>query len=221
MIGAMLWLPSAMGMNRLGGTLPFSGWCPAQQRLEALDAEIGEIDDRLVMDFHFIVRQRLAQVALDLLVLEQAALHLGVEQPDAVAPCGLGFIERHVGMAQQLVGIAGFAGDGNADRAADIDLDGVDEDRLADGGDQLFGRRDRFRFVLDRQGDDELVAAEAGDPAAALVHDRETVRDSAQHGVASGMGPSVSLICLKRSRSSQRIAIGRAALPRAACRDWS
>ncbi len=75
---------------------------PAQQCLEALDAEVGEIDHRLVVDLHFLVRERLLEIGLDLLVLEQTTLHLGIEQADAVAAGRLGFIKRHVGMAQQL-----------------------------------------------------------------------------------------------------------------------
>lgn len=194
---------------------------PAQQAPQALDAEVVEIDHRLVMDFHLAVAESLLEITLDLLVLEQAALHLRVEHADAVAPGGLRFIERHVSMAQRsTIGIAVLVRDRNADRARDIDLDArLDHHRLADRLDQFLCGRHRLRLVLHGQGHDEFVTAETRDAAAALVHDRETVRDGPQHRVAVAW-PSVSLICLNRSRSSQRIEIG--LVPSSsACRDWS
>ncbi len=79
------------------------GMMPTQQRFETIRPACLEVDDRLKIKFEFVVGNRPLQIDFDLLVLEQPLFHLRIEHDDAVAPLGLGLVERDVGMTQQLV----------------------------------------------------------------------------------------------------------------------
>ena len=77
---------------------------PAQQRLDADQGEVVEVVDRLVDEAELVARQRRAQIELELDAAADVGLHLRVEDLVAVLAGGLGLVERHVGVAQQLAG---------------------------------------------------------------------------------------------------------------------
>ena len=130
--GTMKPISSASGMNMPGEIMPFSGWLPADQRLDAADLVALEIDDRLVVQLELAGDQRLAQVVLHGAPRLHLRVHLGLEEAVGAAPVALGAIERQVGVPHQLVGrhAVGRA-DGDADAGADHHLVAVDVVGLA------------------------------------------------------------------------------------------
>ena len=76
-IGTISPVSSASGMNSAGRHDAALGMVPAQQRLEAADLVALEVDDRLVVELELAVRQRLAQIELQL----AARLHVARPSP--------------------------------------------------------------------------------------------------------------------------------------------
>ena len=64
-----------------------------------------DVEDRLVVEVERLVLQRGAQVELEAAARLRARFHLGFEPAPGAAVVGLGAIERHVGVLQQLVGV--------------------------------------------------------------------------------------------------------------------
>ena len=80
------------------------------------------------------------------------------------APFALGAVERHVGVAQQLVGLGAVGGrDGDAEAGADHDLMAEHVEGLRDRFDDAAGKLGRVGRPRADLNDRELVAAEAGD----------------------------------------------------------
>ena len=70
-----------------------------------------------------VVLDRLEQIAFEQLAARQVGVHRRVVDAGAVAAFVLGAIERHVGVAQDVGGVADAAVDhGDADRGADDDV---------------------------------------------------------------------------------------------------
>ena len=91
---------SAIGMNSAGEIMPRVGMVPPQQRFETADFVALQIDQRLIVQFEFAVRQRLAQIHLQLAPLLHARVHLRLEEPIRAASVGLGTVQRHVRILQ-------------------------------------------------------------------------------------------------------------------------
>ena len=100
---------------------------PARQRLDADHVVAAGIDDRLIGGLEAVVLDRVQQVAFQELAVGQVGVHRRVIDAGAVAALVLGAVERHVGVAQDVGGIARAAVDhGDADRGADDDVVAVD-----------------------------------------------------------------------------------------------
>ena len=137
---------------------------PARQRLDADDLFAARIDDRLVGGGEPVVLDGVEQIAFEQLAVGQVGVHRRVVDAGAVAALVLGAIERHVGVAQNVGGVAGAAVDHrNADRGADDDVVAADHVGRADRGDDAAGDRlERIGIGLAMGDDGEFVAAEAG-----------------------------------------------------------
>ena len=94
-------MSSATGMMSIGETVPRDRMIPAQQRLAGRDPSRLEIDERLVEQLEFLVRQRLAQVELEDAARLDDLRHLVAEEAEGAAAVRLGAIQRHVGVLQQ------------------------------------------------------------------------------------------------------------------------
>ena len=136
---------------------------PARQRLDADDLFAARIHDRLIGCGEPIVLDGVEQVAFEELAVGQVGVHGRVVDAGAVAALVLGAVERHVGVAQNVGGVAGAAVDRrNADRGADDDVVAADHVGRADGGDDAAGDRlERIGIGLAMGDDGEFVAAEA------------------------------------------------------------
>ena len=119
---------------------------PAHQRLAADDRAGGKLDERLVVDLQLAGLQRGAQVELQLPVLAGAGIHLRLEEAEGALAVGLGAVERHVGVLEQLVGLIAVAGrDGDADAGAGGDDVAVEIERLAEHGQHAGGEAGDLR----------------------------------------------------------------------------
>ena len=154
---------SAIGMNCDGGICADGRMVPARQRLDADDLFAARIHDRLVGGGEPVVLDGVEQVAFEELAVGQVGVHRRVVDAGAVAAFVLGAIERHVGVAQNVGGVAGAAVDRrNADRGADDDVVAADHVGRADRGDDAAGDRlQRIGIGLAMGDDGEFVAAEA------------------------------------------------------------
>ena len=137
---------------------------PARQRFDADDLFAAGIHDRLVGGGKPVVLDGVEQVAFEEFAVGQVRIHRRVVDAGAVAAFVLGAIERHVGVAQNVGGIAGAAVDHrNADTGADDDVVAADHVGRADRGNDAAGDRLQRIRIRGAMGDDgELVAAEAG-----------------------------------------------------------
>src|SRR5262245_38283094 len=91
---------------------------PAQQRLEARNPAGLQVQDRLVMDLELAVSDRLAQIELERAARLHSLVHLRLEDMITAAPFALGAVERHIGVAQELVSRRSIGG-----RHRDTDAD--------------------------------------------------------------------------------------------------
>ena len=85
--------------------MPRSGWWPPQQSLKPADLVIGQRDERLIEQFEFLERKRLAQVKLQRAPRLHACIHFGDEETKDAAAVLLGAVRRQIGVFQELVGI--------------------------------------------------------------------------------------------------------------------
>ena len=120
---------------------------PAQQRFEAGDAALQQVDQRLVVQFELLLLQAGAQLDLKLAAVLHAGIHLGLEEPVAGATFFFGPVQRQVGIAHQFVGGIGLGIDQHdADAGADQQLVAVQLERPAEHVDQTrCQRRGGFR----------------------------------------------------------------------------
>ena len=79
------------------------GMVPAQQRLAADDPVVADVDQRLVVQLELAAHERLAQVDLQRAARLHARVHLRLEEAVGAAAVGLGAVQRHVGVLQQLI----------------------------------------------------------------------------------------------------------------------
>jgi hypothetical protein len=112
------------------------------------------------MDHELLRRQRLAQLALKSDRAARGHVHLGGEEPVAVAPGLLRPVHGKLGVLEQgLHGPAVGGRYGDADAGADMDLAGADHERRGERLAQPAGQFGRIVRSLDRRlQDQELVA---------------------------------------------------------------
>src|SRR4051812_2796301 len=97
-------------------------------------------------------------------------------------------VKRHVGMLEQGLALrAVTGGDRDADRAGHLDRGAVYVDRHEQGPHHLTRQLLGEILAVAAGEEDELVAAEAGDRAAAVDDRGELAGDTAQHLVAGRM----------------------------------
>ena len=159
---------------------------PARQRLDADHGIAAGIDDRLIGGGKAVVSDRVQEIAFQELALRQIGVHGRVVDAGAIAAFVLGAIERHVGVAQNIAGVARAPVDHrDADRGADID--GVAADRIgrAHRRDDAPGDRlQRIRVGCADGQDGEFVAAEARDEIVAAHHMAQPLSDRENELVA-------------------------------------
>src|SRR4051812_8310659 len=148
-----------------------AGAIPADERLDADQALVGDVEDRLVVDAELLALDGAAQVALGAQPDERVLAHLLVEELVAPAAALLRAVHRGVGLAQHRLGALRPRRDRDPDARRHEDLAaGLQRDRpLPRVGD---APRDGDRLALGRDlaADDELVAAEARDGVRAADH---------------------------------------------------
>ena len=103
-MGTIIPVSSAIGMNSDGRHDAVALPVPAQQRLGADHAAVGQADDRLVQQLELVALDGLAQRGLEVEAGGDLLLQLVAEQLDAGAAEVLGPVHRGVGVAQQLLG---------------------------------------------------------------------------------------------------------------------
>jgi hypothetical protein len=79
---------------------------PARQRFHAHHGIAGGVDDRLIGGGEAVVSDRVQEIAFQELALRQVGVHGRVVDAGAVAPFVLGAIQRHVGITQDVAGVA-------------------------------------------------------------------------------------------------------------------
>ena len=84
-------------MNSAGGTQAALGMVPADQRLEAGDAALGDRDDRLVVDLELAALDGAPQVGLQPEELDRARVHAAVE--DLVRALRRAALARYIAMS--------------------------------------------------------------------------------------------------------------------------
>ena len=97
---------SAMAINCVRRQQTALGVTPTQQRLGTEDAQIGQIDDRLVFQHELTARQRLGERRLQRPPLLQPLVHFRVIEAPGATAVGLRTIEREIGGFHQRTGIA-------------------------------------------------------------------------------------------------------------------
>ena len=161
---------------------------PAQQRLEAGQAFVLQIDDRLEIDAQLAAVDGAAQIGLQPEELHGALVHGDVEDLVARLAAGLGAVHGDVGVAQHVLRpvVAGRAeGDADADRGEDLVRADAERHEQRDEHGELVAaearhgvaRAEHVREAL-RDRDEELVAE---DVAEGIVHDLEAVEIEEEH----------------------------------------
>ncbi len=167
---------------------------PADQRLDADDRPAICRIDRLVHQPHVAARiQRSAQVALDHALACDQIVHVAGEDRMPTAAVLLGFVERDVGLAQQVCRIGvGAARDGDADGGADMDLVAHQAEGLAELAEQALAEFLGGAEALDVEDDDgEFVAAQSRDGVDLADRVFEARGSLADQLVAAGMAERV------------------------------
>ena len=140
-------------MNSTGETMPRVGWCQRIKRLEAHQALVGGVDQRLIVEPELLEHQRLAQVLLEPKPVLGLVLHVGAEIAAGAAALALGLVEREIGLLDEIVdALAVDRAEGAADRDSDPDLGLVDMIGLGDRGDDPGGEILDLLAALARRG---------------------------------------------------------------------
>src|SRR6185437_8635411 len=151
---------------------------PARQRLDADHLVAAGVDDWLIGGSQPVVLDRLVEVAFEQLAVRQVGIHRRVIDAGAVAAFVLGTVQRHIGVAQNVGGVARAAVDHrDADRRADDDVVAVDQVRRANRGDNASSDRLQRIRIRRADGDDgEFIAAEPGDEIVAAQDAAQPLR---------------------------------------------
>ena len=138
---------------------------PPKQRLHAVVRSAVEPDDWLEMNLELVQLECALQLGLELHPLDDAFVHLGLEQLVAAFVVALGHVHRDVGVTQELFGFGGaepVSGQADPDACARIHLLALDFERGLQRRQGPPRHGGGLRGILDSvQEDRELVAAEA------------------------------------------------------------
>ena len=136
---------------------------PAHKRFDFGDPARFQIDDRLIIDAELAQADRTTHIQFKLQAFHSTRIHAAVEDGIVCFAAGLGTIHRHVGVAQEIVGMV-LAGSTERDTdtgGCEYIVAGDIERRHKLVGDAL-SQVDRFVDIGDFfQQDRELVATEA------------------------------------------------------------
>ena len=166
---------------------------PTQQRLAARHPLVAQIVERLVEQLELAGLQRAAQVQLQGAARLQLLVHGAFEEMIGAAPVGLGAVEGHVGLFQQLVGVLAVGGrGGHADAGADHHLMALQVEGRGHGLDDASRQTRGPGHVLQAGLDHgELVAAQAGHGVAFAHAAAQPLGGHAQQGVAQRVAQGV------------------------------
>ena len=95
-------LSSASRMNISGLIAPCSGWSQRSSASKPMIVAAPELGQRLVVDVELAIVERGAQVGLELAPLAQRLVHRRLVEAGEAAALGLGAVERHVGILDQV-----------------------------------------------------------------------------------------------------------------------
>ena len=158
---------------------------PAQQRLDAREPPVAEVDDRLQQHLDLVQLERPVERADHLDAACRGLAQARVEELQAPAPALLGHVHRDVRVADQIgrrVGVAARQRD--ADAAADVDLAARHRERLGERGQDAARDDLGAAGVAVGQVGGELVAAEAREHVALAQRRLQATRGLAQQRVA-------------------------------------
>ena len=165
---------------------------PAQQRLAGHDALGFQIEQRLVVELERFALQRVAQIQFKIAARQGVGFHLGLEPAPRAAALGLRPIQRHVGVAQELVRVERGGGQRDSDAGGDHYLVAIEIVGAADRVEHARGERLALLEGKDRRlQNDELVAAEARDHVGVANGALQPLGDRLQQHVAAGMPQGV------------------------------
>ena len=136
---------------------------PADQRLDANDQSALQADQRLVMQDELAVDQGAPQVAFHHQALEGRLVHVRRIETEGIAPHLLGLVHRRIGVAQQVFHVpAVLRAKADAQRLGEGQFMPADLEGLGAILQQTTRHIGRRRGMEPRQGEDEFVAAKAG-----------------------------------------------------------
>jgi hypothetical protein len=134
-------ISSATGIEFRRRNHPALAVRPAQQRLAGQDALGFQVEQRLVVQLECLALQRVAQVQFQIAPRQGVRFHLGLEPAPCAAALGLCPVQRHVGVAQELVRVEAGRGQRDADAGRDHDLVAVEVVGAGDRVEQARGER--------------------------------------------------------------------------------
>ena len=171
------------------------GMIPADQRLDADKAAVAGADLRLEQQRELLLRDRLAELALQHQVVPRQADLTRLEEDAVGAAACLGRMQRRIGMLDQHIGrVAVVRIDRDADRGRDRDVlrRTGDPHRTRQRLEQLARHMgDRLAAAHARQQHDELVAAEACHPVGAAHPLAQAAGQGLEQRIARGMAERV------------------------------
>ncbi len=182
------------------------GVVPAQQGLAARDPVGARAEQRLVVELELALGQGPAQVRLEGRAGLRASSMARSKKRKGAAAVGLGAVEGHVGLLQQLVAVGAVVGrHGHADAARRSPPGGPAGRRSGQGLDDAAPARPvgAGRSVRPHWTTRELVAAQAGDRSRPRARRPGGARRRLFSRASPIRWPRVSLTVLKRSRSMQ------------------
>jgi hypothetical protein len=166
---------------------------PAQQRLEAGDPVLAEVEERLEDEKQLVARDGALEVRLQRLAIAGQPVVADLEEADRAGSGLLGAVERRVGVLHDVEGrvaVARCQHDADAGRARE--LAALDRERLGEGCDKALGDFERIlgpRQVGHHQR--ELVAADARDVLGRAGAALQAACDLDQEFVAGGVAELV------------------------------
>jgi hypothetical protein len=179
-------------MNSVGPIEPVLRVVPAHQRFHAAQAVAHAVDLGLVVQLELLELDRAAQVALQLQLLGGVGAHVGLEHHVVAAARALGLVHGRVGVGHELVGLALFRMQHDADRARDLQLLAHHVEGLGDRAQHAVGGLRAFGAVVHAfEQQQELVAADARHGVALARGLAQPVRGGAQDLVAGRVAEGI------------------------------
>ena len=180
-------------MNSAGATIPRRGWRQRSKCLEGRNDAGLKVDERLIIEFEFARRERVAQIEFQRAAGAQTGVHVRFEKAEDAAAVLLGPVERHVGVLQKEIGrLAIVRRKRDAGAGTDHDLVALDFVRLAHELHDAISQGAR----LMRSGEPhlqhrEFIAAKSRDNVGVAQAHAQTIRHRLQKQIADGVPQSV------------------------------